>query len=288
MTDHADLAQRYAAFTHDPDGGNPAGVVVTEDLLDDEVMQQIAAAVGYSETAFVAPRDGAVDPREYDVRYFSPEAEVPFCGHATIATGVALAEDDPALEQVVLHSRTDRIPVAVSRSGGLATATLTSPPTSHTTPTEQLLGEALDGLGWDHGVLAGDLAPAVASAGATHLVLPLATRELLAAMDYDFEVVRGLMLREDWTTIDLVWRESPTRFHARNAFAVGGVVEDPATGAAAAALGGYLRDSSQLAPPFTLTILQGHDMGRPSTLQVDAAVGAPGIDVTGSAVRIVE
>lgn len=286
MTTPIPTARRYVAFTHDPGGGNPAGVVVSDTLPDEAVMQSVAADVGYSETAFVAPRGDPGETREYDVRYFSPEAEVPFCGHATIATGVALADGDPSLEQVVLHSRTDRIPVAVSRSGGLTTATLTSPPTSHTTPTEQLLDEALDGFGWDRGALAGDLAPAVASAGATHLVLPLATRELLAAMDYDFPAVRALMLREDWTTIDLVWRESPTRFHARNAFAVGGVVEDPATGAAAAALGGYLRDSGELAPPFTLTVLQGHDMGRPSTLRVDAAVGAPGIDVTGSAVPI--
>ncbi len=276
-------ARRYAAFTHDPDGGNPAGVVVTEGLLDDAAMQAIATEVGYSETAFVVPRGGA---GEYDVRYFSPEAEVPFCGHATIATAVALADDDPDLEQVVLHSRTDEIPVAVSRTGGLTTATLTSPATSHTTPTDELLDEALAGFGWERAVLADDLAPAVASAGATHLVLPLATRELLAAMDYDFDVVRALMLREDWTTIDLVWRESPTRFHARNAFAVGGVVEDPATGAAAAALGGYLRDSGALAPPFALTIEQGHDMGRPSTLRVDAAIDVPGIDVTGTAVPI--
>lgn len=279
-----ETARRYTAFTHDPDGGNPAGVVVTDALFDEEVMQQIAADVGYSETAFVAPRGGSTG--EYDVRYFSPQAEVPFCGHATIATGVALADDDPALEQVVLHSRTDEIPITVSRSGGLATATLTSPATSHTTPSDDVLDAALAAFGWDRGVLADALAPVVASAGANHLVLPLATRELLAGMDYDFEAVRALMLREDWTTIDLVWRELPTRFHARNAFAVGGVVEDPATGAAAAALGGYLRDSGELAPPFTLTILQGHDMGRPSTLRVDAAVGAPGIDVTGSAVPI--
>src|SRR4051794_11392731 len=79
---------RYAAFTDSPDGGNPAGVVLDATELSDAEMQQIAKDVGYSETAFVVPRaDG-----EYDVRYFSPEAEVPFCGHATIATGVALAE----------------------------------------------------------------------------------------------------------------------------------------------------------------------------------------------------
>ena len=53
-------------------------------------MQRIAKKVGYSETAFVAPSSGAAR----EVRYFSPEIEVPFCGHATIATGVAKAYAD--------------------------------------------------------------------------------------------------------------------------------------------------------------------------------------------------
>src|SRR4051794_20270428 len=93
---------RYAAFTTSPDGGNPAGVVLDAAGLDDVAMQAIAADVGYSETAFLtgpavvpagAGRDEA-DPgaRHVVVRYFSPLAEVPFCGHATIATAVAHAE----------------------------------------------------------------------------------------------------------------------------------------------------------------------------------------------------
>ena len=77
---------RYAAFTDDPAGGNPAGVVLDASGLDDAAMQAIAAEIGYSETAFVTGRDASGD---LHVRYFSPEAEVPFCGHATIATGVA-------------------------------------------------------------------------------------------------------------------------------------------------------------------------------------------------------
>jgi PhzF family phenazine biosynthesis protein len=86
---------------------------------------------------------------------------------------------------------------------------------------------------------------------------------------------------------DVLWRESSIRFHARNAFAVGGVVEDPATGAAAAAFGGYLRDAGFLAPPARLTILQGEDLGRPSALVVDVPADRPGIDVSGSAVPMV-
>ena len=88
---------RYAAFTTTPEGGNPAGVVLDAADLDDEAMQAIAADVGYSETAFLtgpAAVSPGTDPgaRHFVVRYFSPLAEVPFCGHATIATGVAHAE----------------------------------------------------------------------------------------------------------------------------------------------------------------------------------------------------
>ena len=76
---------RYTAFSQDPTGGNPAGVVLDASGADSDAMQAVAAEVGYSETAFLFP---LVDD-EFVVRYFSPEAEVSFCGHATIATAVA-------------------------------------------------------------------------------------------------------------------------------------------------------------------------------------------------------
>ena len=78
---------RLTAFSDDPAGGNPAGVVLDASGLDDAAMLAIAAEVGFSETAFVTARRR----RRLAVRYFSPLAEVPFCGHATIATGVAWA-----------------------------------------------------------------------------------------------------------------------------------------------------------------------------------------------------
>ena len=79
---------RYAAFSSDPAGGNPAGVVLDAGDLDDADMQRIAADVGFSETAFLTP----TGPTTARVRYFAPIAEVPFCGHATIASAVARAE----------------------------------------------------------------------------------------------------------------------------------------------------------------------------------------------------
>jgi len=73
---------RIAAFADADNGGNPAGVMIADTLPDDAEMRRIAAEVGYSETAFAMPVDDA-----WRVRYFSPESEVPFCGHATIALG---------------------------------------------------------------------------------------------------------------------------------------------------------------------------------------------------------
>ncbi len=81
------------------------------------------------------------------------------------------------------------------------------------------------------------------------------------------------MAGQGWTTVHLVWAESPVVFHARNPFPPGGVVEDPATGAAAAAFGGYLRALALVDVPARVTILQGEDMGRPSRLLVDLAAG---------------
>src|SRR5688500_992563 len=85
---------RYAAFTTTPDGGNPAGVVLDATRLDDTRMQAIAADIGYAETVFVTEARVDGDVRRNRVRYFSPIAEVPFCGHATIALAVALSGRD--------------------------------------------------------------------------------------------------------------------------------------------------------------------------------------------------
>lgn len=278
-----ETVMRYAAFTTDPRGGNPAGVVIGDTLPTEEEMQRRAAEIGDSETAFVAPRrDGA----DLDIRYFSPEREVTFCGHATIATAVALAEREPDLDTVTFVTRAERVRVALDRRKAPVRATLTSPPASHRAVAREALDEALAAFGWGREALDPRLEPVVARAGASHLVLPLGAREALAAMAYDFDRLRTLMLQEDWTTVDVVWREAADRVHCRNPFPVGGVVEDPATGAAAAALGGYLRDVGALPASGRLSVLQGHDMSRPSVLEVDARSHRPGVDVGGPAVPI--
>ncbi|WP_281689412.1 PhzF family phenazine biosynthesis isomerase [Pseudonocardia thermophila] len=275
---HPDVL-RYAAFTDGGRGGNPAGVVLDAAGLDDHARLRIAAQVGYSETAFVEAED---EPNRFRVRYFSPQAEVAFCGHATIATAVAIAERAGV---GTLHLATPAGPIAVATETGAdgVTATLTSVPT-RTRPTRPAeLSAALAALRWT----AADLDPRypahVAFAGNDHLVLAVRERPVLAALDYDYPALEKAMAEHGWTTAHLVWAESPTLFHARDPFPPGGVVEDPATGAAAAAFGGYLRDLSLVDPPARVTILQGADMGRPSRLLVDIRPDDPRVSVTGTA-----
>jgi len=126
---------------------------------------------------------------------------------------------------------------------------------------------------------------AEAYAGAWHLVIALESRKTLAGLSYDFHSLKKVMLREGWTTLQVVYIESAGIVHARNPFPVGGVFEDPATGAAAAALGGYLRDAKLADGPFRLTVLQGFDMGQPCEITVDVSrVG--GVAVSGAAAEI--
>ena len=123
------------------------------------------------------------------------------------------------------------------------------------------------------------LPPAFIEAGARHLLVALRERSALAAMRYDFEA--GACLMKGWglATVSLVHAASPTLFQSRNPFAAGGVYEDPATGAAAAALAGYLRD---LGWPHGghIEIVQGEDMGVPCRLLADIPPDA------GSSIRV--
>ena len=274
---------RYAAFTSTPEGGNPAGVVLDARGVPDHELLAAAAELGYSETAFLLPADDG----SFVIRYFSPLAEVPFCGHATIAAGVAYAERHGA-GRLVLETRSGPVLVRTTAGdGGPIAATLTS-----VAPTTRPVDAAdtaalLAALRWSADDLDAALPVHAAYAGAWHPVVAASTRERLADLAYDYDALDALMAARDWTTIELVWRESTYVFHARDPFPPGGVVEDPATGAAAAALGGYLRELALVPLPATVTIHQGHDLGRPSLLTVDIPdQPGSGIDVTGTAVAL--
>lgn len=279
---------RYTAFSDSPTGGNPAGVVLDAEGLDERAMLRLAAEVGYSETAFLFPARTASTSGQLlaGIRYFSPRAEVPFCGHATIATAIAHAErHGPGTLQLQTPSGTVEVTSRVEH--GRLVATLTSVP-PHVSPVAQGdLAEALAALRWSYADLDPSLPPRVAYAGAHHLVLAARTRARLAELDYDFSRLQALSARCDWTTVQLIHRAAPDLFDARDPFPAGGVYEDPATGAAAAAFGAYLPTVTALQLPARLTIRQGEDMGRPSILLVDIpASSAQGVSVTGTAVPL--
>jgi PhzF family phenazine biosynthesis protein len=269
--------QRIAAFSQGMNGGNPAGVVLCDALPPADRMLAIAAEVGYSETVFAAPiEDG------WRVRYFAPEIEVPFCGHATIALGAALAltHGDGTF---TLQLNDTRITVTGWRMDSALMAALQSPRTRSARAPQELIEAALGLFSYSVADLDPRLPPAIAEAGARHLILALASRQKLAAMHYDLEQGRRFMTTAGIVTISLVPAETGTLFHARNPFATGGVYEDAATGAAAAALAGYLRD---LGWPHggMIDIVQGEDMGVPSRLraEITAEPGAS-IRVSGAA-----
>lgn len=264
---------RIAAFTQSGQGGNPAGVVLAGAPLPAAEMQRIAAEIGYSETAFAAP-----EGEGWEVRYFSPETEVPFCGHATIALGAVLAQEEgPGVR--ALRIPAGRISVEGGMRDGRPYSMLESPATRQEPVSDAVVAEALALFGYT----AQDLDPGLpvlrAHAGADHLILPLRDRGLLAFMTYDLDAGRRFMRDQGFVTVALVWREAERVFHARNAFASGGVLEDPATGAAAAALAGLLRDR-RLLKAGDLLIWQGEDMGRPSRLDVRFT------DIPGSSIQV--
>jgi PhzF family phenazine biosynthesis protein len=268
---------RTAAFSDGPTGGNPAGVVISDSLPDANLMQRIAREVGYSETAFAAPTEGG-----WRVRYFAPEAEVPFCGHATIALGAALAmKNGDGRFRLFLNNTS--ITVDGRAEGGTLAATLSSPATSSQPAEPSLVAEALTLLGLRVAALDPRLPPAIIDAGARHLLLAVNSRAQLAAMAYDLDAGRQFMERAGLVTIALVFAETRQLFHARNAFASGGVYEDPATGAAAAALGGYLRDLRWLREG-AIEVIQGEDMGMRSRMSVQITPrSGEGVRVTGNA-----
>ncbi|MFK0666410.1 PhzF family phenazine biosynthesis protein [Aeromonas salmonicida] len=270
---------RIAAFSDGLQGGNPAGVWIGASLPGAHEMQHIAAEVGFSETAFAAPMstrlpqgvqavEQTAELREWRVRYFSPEAEVPFCGHATIALGVALARRFGEGEYG-LHLNQAVIKVSGWLDGeGHWQAALQSPPTHSKPAPAELVAAALDLFGYTPTDLDPRIPPALIHGGADHLVLALNSRAALAAMEYELEQGRTLMRRERLVTILLAHAAREQLFHTRNPFAYGGVYEDPATGAATAAFAGYLRDI-HWPHGGIIDIFQGEDMGMASHLHAE-------------------
>ncbi|GAA4381363.1 PhzF family phenazine biosynthesis protein [Agromyces bauzanensis] len=285
MTDAPEIL-RYTAFADDPEGGNPAGVVLDASALDEADMQRIAAEVDYAETAFITGEsDGA-----RVVRYFSPIAQVPFCGHATVATAVAIAERE-GHGTIRFATPVGEVAIETSEADGAVRAAFTSVEPETAPLPDDVLESLLDLFGITRADLDGRHPPLLAYAGNRHPVLVLRDADVFDGFAFDPAAARALMDAQGWSATIIVLHRLPDaadgglRFEARNPFPVGRITEDPATGAAAAATGAYLRALGAVTPPARVLIEQGRHVGRPSELVVDIPERG-GIVVSGRAVPI--
>jgi PhzF family phenazine biosynthesis protein len=273
---------RYTAFAAEPGGGNPAGLVLDAGALSDDDMLAVAREVGYPETAFVV---GAT-ATGLQVRYFSPAAEVPFCGHATVALAVALAKRDGLGRRVFTTAAGEVALDATTGPDGVVQVAMTSvePATRDIEP--DLLGRLFDLLR----LCADDIAPGFpvleSFAGNWHPVLVLHDRELFHQFRFAPGPLAELKREAGWRgTVTVLHRTGEREYEARNLFPAGRITEDPATGSAAASTGAYLREVGAVEPGDRVTIRQGRHVGRPSLLLVDVPESG-GITVTGSATPI--
>lgn len=270
---------RLTAFPVDDFGGNPAGAVLDATGLSDAEQQAIAAEVGYSETAFLLPLGG----RRYRARYFSPAAEVPFCGHATVASAVALARRDGPGE-ITFDTPVGEVVIETNLVEDRMVARFTSVEPEIREADPDAISELLGLLGLDPEDLDPSLPVLESFAGNWHPVIAVVDADTFDTFSFEPAPLADLMLRQAWTgTVMVIFRRRPWLIEARNLFPVGGITEDPATGSAAASLGGYLRFLGD--PPKEFDIHQGSHVGSPSLLKVEVPASG-GIKVSGTAIEL--
>jgi PhzF family phenazine biosynthesis protein len=269
--DMTNMAERYAGFSLGNNGGNPAGVLLTETVLSDAEMMAIAKKVADSETVFAFPKED----NHFLIKYFAPEAEVDFCGHATIALGKALTKHAGEGEYF-LETNKGVLQLTTRANGEIF---FDSPQTSSRPLAEQELAFLLENSSITHEVLHPLYFPAMVNAGNDHALLVLNGELELSLFEYDYDALKDWMKKHRVVTFAVAVISPNGQIRIRNAFAFGGVYEDPATGAAAAAVSGFLRDN-ELTALRELTFFQGTEMGQGSVLKTSFS------DKKGSAIRV--
>jgi len=231
-------------FTERPLAGNALCVVL--DPVPPPVMAALAREVNLSETAFpVVVADG-----EYEVRIFTPGAELAFAGHPTLGTAWVMGAGR-------WTQRSSGATVAVEATDRGAAMEAPEPSFEDVDP-----APAVAALG-----LAGAEAAVVAEAGGIRHLL-VATEAALAGLDPDLTAVAALQRRHRTASVAAVHRLDDRTLHAR-VFCPGlGIPEDPGTGSAAGPFGRLARDRWAMEPE--LTIHQGDQIGRPCRIEVHA------------------
>ena len=287
-------------FTDRPFGGNPLAVFPEGRELSTATMQALTRELNLSETVFVLP---PADVRHAArLRIFTPGGELPFAGHPTVGTAALLADlglvpgSGDRLEFVV-EEGVGPVPMAVDRRDGRACA---AELTTAVLPTRGRVPASLEEIAALLSLAPADLAagadaPESWSCGVSFLFVPLVSRAALARARIDSNLHAAMDPERTPREIFLFCREPelPGSDLRARMFAPGlGVVEDPATGSAVAALAGYLAArEGDASGERTWRVEQGFEMGRPSLLRltVDLAAGTPTrVRVGGSVVRMSE
>lgn len=288
-------------FTGQVFGGNPLAVFTDASGLDGATMQRIARELNLSETVFVLPPDDPGHTRK--LRIFTPTGELPFAGHPTVGAAFVLAKVGAVpLEgervRVVLEEGVGPVPVSIFlRDGQPTSAQLTAAKLPAAGELSASAAELAAMLGLEpaeigHGVYQPTV---VASGGPAFTVIPLRDRAALGRASLRHERWERLLARSAAPEVypicfdpELPGSDLRVRMFAPSI----GIAEDPATGAAATALAGYLaaragtRDGT-----LRWVVEQGFEMGRPSILEVEADVAGGALQavrVGGAAVMVSE
>ena len=266
-------------FTDRPLSGNQLCVVPEPLDLSPATMQALAAEMGFSETTFVT----RLESDRYWVRIFTPASELPFAGHPTLGTAFVLVSEGHVSSPATQVLAAGEIPVEVDLAAGFARMRQ-FPPTFQRPIDDRALAAAAIGLA-EHD-LDPELPVQVVSTGWDQILVPLANVEAVARAHAHHERMRALIARYGSDSAYLFHASGRT---ARARLFVPELVhpEDAATGSAAGPLGAYLAEHGRL-DPGPLTVTQGVEMGRPSTLLVTVGRDEGGwtIDVGGGVVQV--
>lgn len=264
-------------FTDHTFGGNPLGVFPDAAHLPSDLMQRIAREMNLSETVFLGPPESGGDAR---VRIFTPGKEVPFAGHPTVGSSIYVATTldhapTDGTRTVVLEENVGHVPVEVRfHDGEPVSARFTTAVLPEHRPSPLPDADLARLVGLEAGDLHPTLRPEMVSCGLPFYVVPIATLDAIRRAVLDTGLWQRLVapLWADHVYLVCTETEGPgVDMHVRMFAPAVGVPEDPATGSAAAALGGYLSkvDGCE-AGTLHWTVEQGLEIGRPSLLHVEA------------------
>jgi trans-2,3-dihydro-3-hydroxyanthranilate isomerase len=270
-------------FTDVPLAGNALAVVHDADGLSDETMLAFARETRLSETTFV--QRATVEGADYRNRILSMAGELPFAGHPSLGTAVAVARRAGVRggARYVQETGVGLQPLDVVIDGTRARASmLQEPPVFGQAPDP---GALLDAIGLREADLAGGLPPQVVSTGIPHVLVPLASTDTLARAVPDPAAVDRVLARAVAYGLYLAALDpvDPRSVSARMFGRSAQVVEDPATGSAAGPLCAYLHRRMGLEE---ITITQGLQIGRPSRL--DARIERERVRVAGACVLVLD